>query len=329
MKIATSREALQAFRSLRPASVWAQGEIDPSGMFRQVGPGDGGHRVYAGFPSPVVQPKFTISPDAGIFTAGSCFAREIEKVLHARGLNLLSWANGAGLEDVLLHRYTTHAIAAEFQFALEGTYDPANIVPFRDRWFDYTGHGEAPSREALLDQRLKVINLFKQSAKADVIVLTLGLVETWFDTQTKSYTNIAPWSNFLGGRFELHVTDYAENRRVLEQLIGLLRTRIRRDIKIVLTVSPVPLSQTFGGQDIIVANTYSKSVLRAVAQDLAQGDPFIDYFPSYEMVTLADPTTTWFPDHRHVLPEFVAQIMDAFLIAYMPDVAGTTESPPP
>ena len=52
-------------------------------------------------------------------------------------------------------------------------------------------------------------------------------------------------------------------------------------MKIVLTVYPVPFSDTFSGQDVIVANTYSKSVLRCVAQDLTELYDHVDYFPSY------------------------------------------------
>lgn len=53
------------------------------------------------------------------------------------------------------------------------------------------------------------------------------------------------------------------------------------------TVSPVPLYLTFSGEDIIVANTYSKSVLRAVCNAVENSRKRVDYFPSYEAVTLS------------------------------------------
>jgi hypothetical protein len=52
------------------------------------------------------------------------------------------------------------------------------------------------------------------------------------------------------------------------------------------TVSPVPLYLTFSGEDIIVANTYSKSVLRAACDAVENSREHVDYFPSY--VTLLD-----------------------------------------
>jgi GSCFA family len=40
--------------------------------------------------------------------------------------------------------------------------------------------------------------------------------------------------------------------------------------------------------DIVVANTWAKSLLRAVAQEWAQAHNNIDYFPSYEIVKNSD-----------------------------------------
>jgi hypothetical protein len=55
--------------------------------------------------------------------------------------------------------------------------------------------------------------------------------------------------------------------------------------KILLTVSPVPLTKTFTNEDAVVANSYSKSVLRVCAQELKERHPEVDYFPSFEIVS--------------------------------------------
>lgn len=171
----------------------------------------------------------------------------------------------------------------------------------------------------MLAQRRAIIDVHKRAAQADVIILTLGLVEAWFDKQTLSYLNIPPWGQFGSDRFELRVTDYTENRKSLQQLIELLRAACKPDLKVILTVSPVPLKETFSGQDIVVANAYSKSVLRAVAQDIALENPNTDYFPSYEMVTLAAPDAAWRVDRRHVRRDFVRLIVSSFLSSYVRD----------
>lgn len=161
-----------------------------------------------------------------------------------------------------------------------------------------------------------MIDIHGNVRDADVVFLTLGLVETWWDKQTGEYTNTPPWGQFLGDRFELRVTDYSENARAVRDLVQLLRTHTRPNTKIILTVSPVPMAHTFSGDDVLVANAYSKAILRAVAQDAAENDALADYFPSFEMVTLAEPSAVWHPDYRHVRPEYVRQIIDAFSAAY-------------
>ena len=64
-------------------------------------------------------------------------------------------------------------------------------------------------------------------------------------------------------------------------------------------------------------NVYSKACLRAAVEELYWKYDFIDYFPSYEMVVMSNPTLVWEPDHRHVKPEFVRRIMAAFVRHYV------------
>jgi len=276
--------------------------------------------VFKGTPAPIVKPKFTLPRGAAIFTSGSCFAREVERAMHRNGAaKVLRMTFRRPFEETFLSRYTTHAILGDFRFAFEQEYDAANVMPYGQRWIDFTGHGHAETQEEMLSLRRDVIEMHRLAAEADAIFITLGLVETWFDRVTGEYTNIPPWGQFLGDRFEMRVTDYAENLNAVRELVALLRRHCRADLKILLTVSPVPMISTFSGDDVVVANAYSKAVLRAVAQDVARPDPLIDYFPSYEMVTLADPAAAWEPDFRHVQPAFVAKIMDAFEAAYIQD----------
>jgi len=312
-----SKQAIKNYSSGENYSIWATNKVSPDGPYQIAEPGQGGARVVRADFEPHFEPKFTLGQDAHVFTAGSCFAREIELALSKKNIDVLSWTPQSGLVSSLMNRYTTHAIVGDFKVALGGTYNPNNIVAYGKKWFDFTGHGEAETKEALLEQRLKVLDIYKNAEKADVILLTLGLVEVWYDTETEQYTNIPPWGQFLGTRFELRVTDYQENRAALEEFVAFVRERIRPDLKIIITVSPVPLSHTFSGKDIVAANAYSKAVLRAVAQDIVNNDPNIDYFPSYEMVTQADPATAWYPDYRHVRREYVERIMDLFQSKYL------------
>ncbi len=314
----TSKEAIRAFKGGEPHSLWNISTLASGGRYTLFDRGNGADRVFKDTPAPVLKPKFTLPRGASIFTSGSCFAREIETALVRSGAaKVLRQSLDSSIADVVLNRYTTHAIIGDFRFAFERRYDPANVFPHGDKWIDFTGHGQAESREAMLEQRRAVIDYHRLAVEADAVFITLGLVETWFDRQTGDYTNIPPWGQFLGDRFEMRVTDYAENLQAMKALVSLLRKHCRPHLKIVVTVSPVPMNSTFSGEDVVVANTYSKAVLRAVAQDIARGDPAIDYFPSYEMATLADPKAVWEPDYRHVKVEYVAKIMQAFEAAYI------------
>jgi hypothetical protein len=123
------------------------------------------------------------------------------------------------------------------------------------------------------------------------------------------------------------------------ELVHLVRAANPR-ARIVASVSPVPLKATFCGPDVLVSNCVSKSTLRAalheaIAQLRGEGVP-IDYFPSYEIVTLAPRRgDAWHaefpdgrPDGRHVREDFVGRaVMPAFLRAYVGEVARLEEQP--
>jgi hypothetical protein len=110
--------------------------------------------------------------------------------------------------------------------------------------------------------------------------------------------------------------------------------------RFVASVSPVPLKATFCGPDVLVSNCVSKATLRSALHEAittlrGEGVP-IDYFPSFEIVTLAPRREeAWRaefpdgrPDGRHVREDFVARaIMSAFLRAYLSEDARLAAQP--
>ena len=92
--------------------------------------------------------------------------------------------------------------------------------------------------------------------------------------------------------------------------------KIKPGIRIVITVSPVPLSQTFSGKDVAVANMYSKCVLRTAAEVVANACSTFDYFPSYEMVSLSPRTSAYAQDCIHVSDSIVGEVVRSFLELY-------------
>jgi hypothetical protein len=89
------------------------------------------------------------------------------------------------------------------------------------------------------------------------------------------------------------------------------------DLHILLTVSPVPLLATFTGRDVVIANTFSKSVLRTVAEEWAADKVNVNYFPSYEIVCNSQRDVAWQDDLRHVKAEAVNSIMDQLKRCYV------------
>jgi hypothetical protein len=69
--------------------------------------------------------------------------------------------------------------------------------------------------------------------------------------------------------------------------------------------------------DVVVANTYGKSLLRTVAEEWAAAHENVDYFPSYEIVQNSDRAAAWEPDLRHVTGAAVQHIMDLFVRKYI------------
>ena len=85
------------------------------------------------------------------------------------------------------------------------------------------------------------------------------------------------------------------------------------NVRILLTVSPVPLNATYMPRNVWTSTTYSKAVLRAVAGDVATKLSYVDYFPSYEIVTSPQAHGRYFEDDlREVTSVGVKHVMRVF-----------------
>lgn len=164
--------------------------------------------------------------------------------------------------------------------------------------------------------RLSMVRAFRRSiTNADVFIFTLGLTEGWENAETGQAYAICPGT--VAGEFDAKVHrfrnyGFVEIRSDLESAFALMRA-INPAIRILLTVSPVPLTATASGQHVLVATTRSKSVLRAVAGEIVEADPNTDYFPSYEIITGAPTQAMFFePNMRSVAPQGVEFVMRHF-----------------
>lgn len=286
------------------------------------------HRLHP-FAEVASAPSFRFDPDAKVFTAGSCFARNIERALRKMDYNIVSsdpdFYNPFPDRQPFhrFNKYTIHSIANEIEWALGDRPMDAKalLCPTKDGLYCDTqtlGDSLSAPLEEMVRFRETYNAKFATVADADVVMLTLGLVECWHDEATGEYLNRFPGMTALKSnpdRFTLHVLDYQD---IYDGLVRTYDTIARHNdrFKMLVTVSPVPLDRTFRDSDILVANCYSKSVQRAAVEAFVQSHP-VDYFPSYEIVTLTDSAYAWGDqDYRHVRGEMVDRLMGRVLERY-------------
>jgi len=278
-----------------------------------------------------IAPKFQVAKDAKFFAIGSCFARNVEFSLRDKKFDVLSLdltlpdevrQKVAYSPNEVMTKFTTHTMENELRCAFTDLpIDHGFIEMNPPKVWNPQLHriGELP-RELQLETALAVRNTVRKVAEADVVFLTLGLTETWWDRETETPLNDAPidWKFAKRtGRFEFRNSNFEQNRTSLMNVINLIREHSSTRPKFIVTVSPVPLLRTFSDQDIIVANSYSKSVLRAVAEEVHRSEEDVDYFPSYEMVTYSPRHLAWRHDQRHVEPAQVWKITGKFRDLYI------------
>ncbi len=289
--------------------------------------------------SPAISPGFRMQREDKIFAIGSCFARGVELALIGQKMDVLSRTaefdsfpsmNGE-LPLGFTNKYNTFSIYNDLCWAL----DPAAEFP-RDSLVDlgngifYDPHTnpalQLTGLEQTIHRREIMQTVTSRISQCRVVIITLGLVEVWRDNTANVFINrlIPGMLSSYPDRYELHLTSFVENLLNLERIHGLLSQFGHQDVQIVVTVSPVPLQATFSGEDVVIANTHSKSLLRAVAQEWATSHENVHYFPSYEIVQNSDRSLTWEEDMRHVKGEVVRHIMSLFLHNYFSGLPVTS-----
>jgi hypothetical protein len=282
-------------------------------------------------------PKFRLSSEDRFFCIGSCFARNIEEQLIGRKATVLSkriicsQAEYPNRPNGIVNKFTTASMLNEVHWALDppgrpGAGGEASIFEGANGAHDLQLVPHAPPvslAQAYARRQYLEGDYFARLAQADVVIVTLGLIETWRDEATGIWLN-APPPFYLAkrepDRFQLVVTSVEQNVLALEALRDRLKIA-RPQARFVVTVSPVPMDTTFTGEDVFVANARSKSVLRAAAGQFCDRHDDVAYFPSYELVTATDRARAYAADKLHVRAPIVARIVDLFCSLYAPELA--------
>ena len=121
---------------------------------------------------------------------------------------------------------------------------------------------------------------------------------------------------------------YGEVMADMTEFWSALRA-VNPSARMLLTVSPVPLAATATDNHVMVATSYSKSVLRAVAGDLVAELDGVSYFPSYEIISSHPARGMYFePDLRNVSQYGVDYVMSHFFSGPMATEFAQGEAEP-
>jgi tetratricopeptide (TPR) repeat protein len=289
---------------------------------------------------PITKPSFQLRQGAKIFTIGSCFARNIEQHLDRLGFRVPTLGFRVPAEEWrrrddagILNKYTPATIFQEIQWTKKILSQGGNITESDSTMFLYEcddgscidtnlGRFVPVTRERFFQRRQQVYEVCKEVFISDYVVITLGLIEAWFDREQGVYIQEAPIGKEFyrnRARFGFHTLTYDQCRTFTQNAIDEIRS-INSDAKFLITTSPVALSRTFTEQDVITANSYSKSLLRTVVGDVAAANRHVDYFPSYESVMLTKKLDVWSADLLHVADAFVGKIVARLVDTYCPEV---------
>ena len=284
--------------------------------------------------------KWPIS-EARIATAGSCFAQHIGRRLKDNGFDYVDveppphflskehWLDyGFGMYSARYGNvYSARQLLQLLKRAL-GEFKPKEVA-----WSKEEGYVD-PFRPTIEPEPMTCIEevetcrqhhleavtrLFEET---DVFVFTLGLTEAWVSAVDGAVYPVCPGTqggSYDSQRYKFINFSYPEVRADLEAFMQHAR-QINPEMRFLLTVSPVPLMATATKKNqVVVATAYSKSVLRAVAGFLAEKYHYVDYFPSFEIISSHVMRGHFYnPDMRTVIDVGVEHVMKHFFREHSP-----------
>jgi hypothetical protein len=268
-----------------------------------------------------------------VMSAGSCFASRMVPYLERSGFDYVRTGNrhprfaGVGPENLDYETYSaaygniyTARHLLQLMQRSTGEFSPEEdrwhcqemvIDPFRpglrycarsDREFDLL-------TKQYLDSVLDAFHA------CDVFIFTLGQTEAWRSTRDGAVYPACPGTvagTFDASKHELVNLTVGDVAGDLKGFVDGLR-KLNPSVRVILTVSPVPMIATATRNHVLAANSYSKSVLRVAAEQAASESDEVFYFPSYEIVTGPQaPRNAFQPDFRNVSQEGVEMVMLAF-----------------
>jgi hypothetical protein len=276
--------------------------------------------------------KFNLTKNSKVFTIGSCFARNIEEVLENDFQFPITEYLGNKFEYQarrtrgILNKFTPGSIFHELDW-LSSILNNGNFEEITKDYFCFELNDELcidlglqnfvpVTFNRFYERRKEILNIYSQIKDSESIIITFGLIEEWRYKDKPIQHAFNRKEMIKKGKNELSfsILTNDDTEKIINQIVNKIFS-INKKIKIILTVSPVPLDTTFSNKHIIVANSLSKSTLRS-SLNLIINKKNIDYFPSYEMINCYGPNA-FEADLRHVKNEVVNNIFLLFKKIYL------------
>jgi hypothetical protein len=285
-----------------------------------------------------INTKFKIGREEKVVSAGSCFAQRISSYLANNGFNYKIYESAHPIlgEDTAKqfnyniysarygNIYTARQLLQLFKRAF-GLFEHKS-----DYWIDKKNNFVDPfrpfiqpngfnsSEEVVLDrvQHLKCVREMFQDM--DYFIFTLGLTECWISNEDgvaypicpDVVSNNTPSFSFKNFTVEEVVDDISEFNELL--------LKINKNAKIVISVSPVPLTATAIDQHVLVSNTYSKAVLRVACEDIVKRHDNVCYFPSFEIIDGSFNMGVYFDKNKRTINSLgVSHVMRVLAESYL------------
>lgn len=279
---------------------------------------------------PVPVKRFHMAKAARVATAGSCFAQNVAKLLiQLPDVELLQTESFSRGQPVFSARfgniYTVRQLWQLFQEAT-GHAPQSDLVWQRPdgRWVDalrpamFAG-GFASPGEMMAARAAHLAAVRRVFAECSVFVFTLGLTEAWIAAHSGAVVPVAPGvvaDDPSGAGYRFHNFSYAEILSDLTAFHDGLK-KLNPAVRILLTVSPVPLVATYTDEHVLNATSHSKAILRAICAAAEAAWPDVYYFPSYEIISAHYNAGSYYEaNKRSVTAAGIEHVMDVFQQTY-------------
>lgn len=270
----------------------------------------------------------------GVVSAGSCFAANIVPHIEKAGLNYLrAEPFPTAFPPSFRDNFAYDGLSARYG----NIYTPGQLLqllrrargqfrPAEDRWHEgglvidpfrpglrYAARSDREFDILTADHLRAVLRAF---SGANVFVFTLGLTEAWESAEDGAVYPACPGT--IAGTFDpaRHLFRNFSLDEIVRDL-GTFITELREinpSVRMILTVSPVPLVATMEPRHVLLSTIYSKSVLRVAADVICRRFDDCAYFPAYEIVTGPQaPYEAYQDDRRNPSDEIIQVVMKAFL----------------